>query len=70
MVDLLYKQGAAMGHETSRYRGLVGTFAVGRLRTAVAAGPALKPCHDIDVVEAGQGVCRGQLSHSLVVVYS
>lgn len=70
MEDLQYKQGAAMGHETSRCSGLVGTLAVGRLRTAVAAGLALKPYHDIDAVEVGQGVCRGQPSRSSVVVYS
>lgn len=70
MVDLRYKQGAAMGHETSRCSGRVGTLAVGRLRTAAVAGLALRPYHDIDVVEAGQGVCRGQPSRSLVVVYS
>ena len=70
MADLQNKPGAAMGHETSRYIGLVGTFVARRLRTAVAAGLALRPSRDIDAVEAGQGVCRGQPSHSLVVVYS
>ena len=70
MADLQNKQGAATGHETSRYIGLVGTLVVRRLRTAVAAGLALRSYRDIDVVEAGQDVCRGQPSHSLVVVYS
>lgn len=70
VVGLLYTQGAAMDHATSQCIGLAGTLAVGRLHTAVAAELALRPYHDIGVVEAGRDVCRGQPSRSLVAVYS